>query len=124
MAHLLVVDDEADIRHLYQAELEDDGHSVVTCGDHSAALEQLRHQAFDLVVLDVQLAETSGLDLLQQITREFHSTPVILCTAYSSYQDDFASWLADAYVVKSSDLEILKREVRRVLSHHNDQETR
>jgi DNA-binding NtrC family response regulator len=116
MAHLLVVDDEGDIRHLFAAELEDDGHSVVTCGNRSDALEQLRRQSFDLIILDIQLNQESGLELLQQIARERQDTPVILCTAYSSYKDDFSSWLADAYVVKSSNLDELKNEVRRILA--------
>ena len=104
MAHLLVIDDEGDIRHLYAAELEDEGHSVVTCGNRAAALEQLQHQLFDLIILDIQLDQESGLELLQQIAREQKDTPVILCTAYSCYKDDFSSWLADAYVVKSYNL--------------------
>lgn len=116
MAHLLVVDDEGDIRHLYAAELEEEGHTVVTCGNSKAAMEQLRHQLFDLVILDVQLDQESGLELLQQIAREQEHTPVILCTAYSSYKDDFSSWLADSYVVKSSNLDELKNEVRRILA--------
>lgn len=116
MAHLLVIDDEGDIRHLYTAELEDEGHSVVTCGNRSDALEQLRRQDFDLIILDIQLEQESGLELLQQIAHEKEKTPVILCTAYSSYKEDFSSWLADAYVVKSSNLDELKNEVRRLLA--------
>jgi DNA-binding response OmpR family regulator len=116
MAHLLVVDDEGDIRHLYAAELEDEGHTVVTCGNSVDALAQMQHQIFDLVILDIQLDKESGLELLQQIARERQDTPVILCTAYSSYKDDFSSWLADAYVVKSSNLDELKNEVQRILS--------
>lgn len=116
MANLLVVDDEGDIRRLYAAELEDDGHRVVTCGSSREAMEQLRQQAFDLVVLDIQLDQESGLELLQQIAEEQEDIAVILCTAYSSYKEDFSSWLADAYVVKSSNLDELKREVRRILA--------
>lgn len=116
MAHLLVVDDEGDIRHLYAAELEDEGHTVVTCGNSADALAQMQHQVFDLVILDIQLDKESGLELLQKIARERQDTPVILCTAYSSYKDDFSSWLADAYVVKSSNLDELKNEVQRILS--------
>ena len=116
MAHLLVVDDEGDIRHLYAAELEDDGHTVVACGNRNDAMEQLRHQTFDLIILDIQLDRESGLELLQQIARERESVPVILCTAFSCYKDDFSSWLADAYVVKSSNLDELKTEVKRVLA--------
>lgn len=116
MAHLLVVDDEGDIRHLYSAELEDEGHSVITCSNCNEAREQLRHQRFDLVILDIQLDQESGLDLLQQIACEQKNIPVILCSAYSCYKDDFSSWRADAYVVKSSNLDELKNEVRRILA--------
>jgi DNA-binding NtrC family response regulator len=118
MANLLVIDDEGFIRHLYAAELEDEGHTVVTCGNSQEALERIRHQAFDLVVLDIQLDQESGLDLLQTIAKEQEDIPVILCTAYSGYKDDFSSWLADAYVVKSSNLDDLKNEVRRILAQH------
>ncbi|MBW2473661.1 MAG: response regulator [Deltaproteobacteria bacterium] len=118
MANLLVIDDEGDIRHLYAAELEDEGHTVFTCGNSQEALERMRHQTFDLVVLDIQLDQESGLDLLQKIAKEQEDIPVILCTAYSCYKDDFSSWLADAYVVKSSNLDDLKKEVRRILAQH------
>jgi DNA-binding NtrC family response regulator len=116
MAHLMVIDDEGAIRHLYAAELEDEGHTVVTCGTRKQALEQLHHQIFDLIILDIQLDQESGLELLQQIAKEREKTPVILCTAYSCYKEEFSSWLADAYVVKSSNLDELKDEVQRLLS--------
>ena len=118
MARLLVIDDEGDIRHLYAAELEDEGYEVCTAGNSSEALDLLRSREFDLVILDIQLDQESGLELLQKITRERGQLPVILCTAFSSYRDDFSSWLADAYVVKSSDLNDLKEQVRHVLTRH------
>lgn len=116
MARLLVVDDEGDIRHLYAAELEDEGYEVATAGNSTDALKLLDQQSFDLVVLDIQLDNENGLELLQAITRKQEDLPVILCTAFSSYRDDFSSWLADAYVVKSSDLNELKQEVKHVLN--------
>jgi DNA-binding response OmpR family regulator len=116
MARVLVIDDERDIRHLYAAELEDEGHQVDTAGSGDEALALLKHRDYDLVVLDIQLEEESGLELLQKIARERGQLPVILCTAFSSYRDDFSSWLADAYVVKSSDLNELKAQVRQILA--------
>ena len=68
------------------------------------------------MVLDIQLDQESGLELLQKIAKEQEKIPVILCSAYSCYKEDFSSWLADAYVVKSSNLDELKEEVRRVLA--------
>jgi DNA-binding response OmpR family regulator len=115
MPRLLVVDDERDIRHLYAAELEEDGYQVDTAGSGAEAAEHLENQAYDLIILDIQMKGESGLQTLQKIVREKSDLPVILCTAFSCYKDDFSSWLADAYVVKSSDLTELKEEVRRLL---------
>jgi len=115
MARLLIVDDERDIRHLYATELEEEGYQVETAASTQEAQEALQRTSFDLLVLDIQMPGESGLNLLQSLVRERAHIPVILCTAFSSYKDDFSSWLADGYVVKSSDLGELKSEVRRVL---------
>jgi DNA-binding NtrC family response regulator len=115
MARLLVIDDEANIRLLYAQELADEGYEVVTAANVSEALNRLDEQTFDLVILDIKLKSESGLDLLQQIVKERHNLPVILCSAFSCYKDDFSAWLADGYVVKSSNIEELKLEVDKVL---------
>jgi DNA-binding response OmpR family regulator len=115
MTRLLVVDDERDIRHLYAAELEDEGYQVETAGNGAEAAQLLQEREFDLVILDIQMKGESGLQVLQKIVRERTDLPVILCTAFSCYKEDFSSWLADAYVVKSSDMGELKSEVRKLL---------
>jgi DNA-binding response OmpR family regulator len=124
MARLLVVDDEKDIRYLYAAELEDEGYQVDTAASGADAAELLQAHTYDLIVLDIQMKGESGLQLLQKIVREKNDLPVILCTAFSCYKDDFSSWLADAYVVKSSDLTELKGEVRRILEKRGKQGSR
>lgn len=116
MAKLLVVDDEGSIRLLYEQELAEAGHDVTTAASAGEAFEKLGQGDFDLVVLDIKLKNESGLDLLQKIVKERHEMPVILSTAFSFYKDDFSAWLADGYVVKSSDLTELKEEITRVLA--------
>ena len=116
MAKLLVVDDEANIRLLYAQELADEGHEVTTAASALEAVEKLEAGECDLVVLDIKLKNESGIDLLQRIVKERHTLPVILCTAFSCYKDDFSAWLADGYVVKSSDLQELKDEIKRVMA--------
>jgi len=115
MAKLLVVDDEANIRLLYAQELSDEGYEVVTAASALDAVDKLQGAPFDLVVLDIKLKNESGIELLQRIVKERHTLPVILCTAFSCYKDDFSAWLADGYVVKSSDMQELKDEIKRVL---------
>ena len=116
MSRLLVVDDEANIRLLYKEELAEEGHVVVTAASISEATERLLEGAFDLAVLDIKLKNESGIELLQQLVKERHDMPVILCSAFSCYKDDFSAWLADGYVVKSGDLTELKHEIARVLA--------
>jgi DNA-binding NtrC family response regulator len=116
MSRLLVVDDEANIRLLYADELQDEGYEVVTAANSAEATEKLLGGAFDLAVLDIKLKNESGIELLQKMVKERHDMPVILCSAFSCYKDDFSAWLADGYVVKSGDLTELKQEIARVLA--------
>jgi DNA-binding response OmpR family regulator len=116
MARLLVVDDEAGIRMLFSQELGDEGYEVETAASAAEAVEKLQQINYDLIILDIKLKNESGLDLLQQIVKERHDLPVILCSAFSCYKDDFSAWLADGYVVKSSDLQELKDEITKVLA--------
>ena len=116
MSRLLVVDDEANIRILYSEELADEGYEVAPPANTAEAIEKLQQTSFDLVVLDIKLKNENGIELLQKLVRERHEMPVILCSAFSCYKDDFSAWLADGYIVKSGDLTELKQEIARVLA--------
>ncbi len=116
MAKILVVDDEVNIRKLYKSELEDEGYDVVTAASGAEALHILRDSAPDLVILDIKLEQENGLDFLRHMMEIRPSLSVILNSGYSTYKDDFSSWLADAYLVKSSDTSELKEKVRELLT--------
>jgi DNA-binding NtrC family response regulator len=115
MAIILVIDDEPNIRLLYNDVLTDGGHQVLVAESGSEGLAALQQQKADLVVLDIRLKSESGLDVLQKIVSQYPGLPVVLCSAYVSFQDDYTSWLAERYVVKSSDPEELLQEVNQVL---------
>ncbi|MBI1922140.1 MAG: response regulator [Geobacter sp.] len=121
MARILIIDDEASIRLLYSQELSEEGHEVAEAANAAEAAEKLAGGTFDLVVLDVKLKNESGLDLLQKIVKERHNIPVIICSAFSCYKDDFSAWLADGYVVKSGDMTELKEEIKRILEKRKGQ---
>jgi len=109
---ILVVDDEKHIRMLYQEELESEGYEVVTSNGEEPILPLMERVAPDVVVLDIKLGSNkSGLDLLQEIRGKDQAIPVILSTAYDSFQHDLKSIAADYYVVKSVDLGELKAKV-------------
>ena len=96
MTKLLVVDDEKNIRRLYETELTRDGYDVTTAESAEEALEALEKSEPDLVVLDIRLEGMDGIDCLRSIMETRRDLPVILNSAYSTYKQDFASWMADA----------------------------
>ena len=67
MNHILVVDDEPDIRRTLEAILVDEGYAVTTAGTASEALDLIRDAIFDAVLLDIWLPDRDGLDALQEI---------------------------------------------------------
>ena len=115
MAKLLVVDDDKNLRLLYEQELADEGHQVFLVGSGPEALEYLKGNRPDLIVLDISMPGMDGIEALGKILAKDKSMPVILNTAYSTYKDNFMTWSADAYVVKSGDLTELKGKIKEVL---------
>jgi len=115
MDRILIVDDDKNVRLVYNEVLSDVGYEVLEAENGKETFDILDQELIDLVVLDIKLRAESGLDVLQKITKKFPKLPVILCSAYASYQDDYTSWLAESYVIKSTDPEELLREVEKVL---------
>lgn len=83
---VLVVDDEADIRDLVSGVLEDEGYSVRTAADSTAALEAIRDRRPSLLLLDVWLqgSRLDGLQLLQEVKRVDPSLPVLIISGHGN----------------------------------------
>ncbi|WP_333654558.1 response regulator [Dissulfurispira sp.] len=111
---ILVVDDEKNILKLYQAELEDEGYTVVTANSGREAMDIFESENPDLVTLDVLMPDIDGIQVLRQMKEKKPDIPIIMLTAYD-YRDDFSVWVSDAYVVKSSDLSNLKATIRQII---------
>src|SRR4029453_13240826 len=116
MSKILVIEDEKNLRQLYKQDLELDGHTVVTAKSAEEGLRKGETEAPDLVVLDIRMPGMDGLEAMGRILDQHPTIPVLLNSAYSSYQDSFLSWGGDAYVIKSSDTGDLRREVEQLLS--------
>lgn len=115
MAKILIVDDEKHIRTLYSDELKEEGYEVTTAPDGSDIYNLIENEKPDVILLDIKLADSNGLDVLQQIRNKYYNLPVILCSAYGSFKVDIKAIAADAYVVKSADLSELKKKIAQVL---------
>ncbi len=106
------MDDEKHIRLLYRNEFEAAGYNVATSDGLEDIIKVMERERPNVLILDINLgASRSGLDLLQDVRDKDPSIPVILSTAYDSFQHDVKSTAADYYVVKSVDLDELKGKV-------------
>ena len=113
---ILLVEDDQNQRDLYEEELIEEGYRVVTACDGRAALKAVTDESPDLVIMDINMPVMDGLDSLSLMMEHSSHIPVIINSAYASYQDSFSSWSADAYIVKSSDLSELKQTVKKLLT--------
>ena len=115
MKKIMVVDDEENIRFLYKEELMDEGYEVVLAASGEEALDLLGEGKPDLITLDIKMPGMDGIETLRKIKEIDKELPVVLCTAYGQYKQDFSSWASDAYVVKSADLAELKSVIKDIM---------
>ena len=116
MVRLLIVDDDRNLRTLYEQELTDEGYEVTATGSGKDALRLARELRPDLIVLDIAMPGMDGIEVLEKILSIDRAIPVVLNSAYSNYKDNFMTWSANAYVVKSGDLTELLQTIRRLLA--------
>ncbi len=81
---VLIIDDEKIIRDATRIMVQDAGHQGESVGNAAAAMEQLRQTPFDLVLLDVQLGQTNGLDVLRDVLLLRPGVPVLMFTAQAA----------------------------------------
>jgi DNA-binding NtrC family response regulator len=112
---VLVVDDEEGIRLLYKEELEEEGCEVTLAASGEEAIEKLESDSIDLVLLDIKMPGMDGVEVLRKVKEKWKDLPVILCTAYPHYKNEFGTWASEAYIVKSSDLRELIDTIKNIL---------
>lgn len=134
---VLVVDDDADIREVLQEVLTGAGYRVETACDGAQGLEKLLALAPEVALVDVQMPELSGTELLERLSREQVPTRVVMMTAFASRATEANALEHDAhaFLSKPFDLEVvlaavssasrvarLERENRRVLAAQRERE--
>jgi DNA-binding response OmpR family regulator len=116
MTTILLVENDKNQSLLYEQELRFEGYEILTAADGEEALEKVQEQTVDIIIMDIGMPKMDGLETLGRIVSKHKEIPIIIYTAYSSYKDNFMSWLADAYIIKSSDLTELKDKIICLLS--------
>src|SRR5690348_464976 len=114
---ILIIDDEADVLASLDELMRTEGYQTATASTAAAGLEQLEKAPFDLVLLDISLPDSNGIDVLRTIKRDSPELPVIMITAYDSSQVAFKASRegAESYVTKPWDNDKLLLEIRNLL---------
>ncbi len=115
MSKILIVEDQPNLRLLYRLELENMGYEVECIDDGRQARAVIHEFRPDLIILDINMPQGDGLELLEWVITGHIGIPVIIYTAYSHYKDELICLGADAYLIKSSDLNELKNEIVKLL---------
>ncbi|GAB63244.1 MAG: response regulator [Candidatus Jettenia sp.] len=115
MKTILIVDDDKNQLLLYEQELSLEGYHVVTAMDGLEAVKKVKEQTPDLIIMDLFIPNMNGIEAMSSILSQRRKIPIIINTAYSGYKDNFMSWLANAYIIKSSNLNELKDTIKKLI---------
>lgn len=123
MKKILCVDDDLSLLHLYQEELSEAGYKIILAEDGKQAMEKFKEEKPQAVVMDICMPMMDGIETLNALLGYDRQVPIILNTAFPQYRDNFMTWGAEAYVIKSSDLTELKQKIREVLDKRKKRRT-
>jgi len=117
MAHILVIDDERSICELLEITFRKEGHRVEVAASGEAARRKMESQIFDIVISDIRLPDTTGMELLRFCKEISPSSFFLLITGVPTIDTAIAAINtgADRYVIKDHDLvDQLRRAVQQV----------
>jgi len=116
---VLVVDDDNAHRTMLYTLISGWGYEVTEADDGATAIEKVKEQSYDLVLMDVRMVKISGLEALEQIKSFNPAIPVIIMTAYSSVDTavDALKQGAHDYLTKPLDFDKLKITIARSMEH-------
>lgn len=115
--YILVVDDSANTREVLQRNLEGEGYRVLSSPDVAGAVEVLDSTRVDLVITDLKMPKSSGLDLIHHVRENFKDSEIMMITGYPSIEGAVKAVKtgAEEYLAKPFTDEELVSAVRRVL---------
>lgn len=115
---ILIVDDEVNLRKLLSVVLEKENYQVFLAEDGEQALNIIKQQPLDLVLMDIRMPKINGLEALKEIKTIDEKIPVILMTAYAGVATAVEALKLGAfdYIVKPFDLNDLRSLIRKTLA--------
>ena len=122
---ILLVDDDVDLREaLSELLIMTDGFDVFEGGDGAEALEKIKHQAYDMVVLDVGLPDIDGRELCRLVRKQGVKCPILMLTGHDTDSDTILGLNAGAndYITKPFKFPVLLARIRAQLRQHEQSE--
>ena len=119
MARILVIDDEPDVVRLVQKALTARGHMVQIARDGVSALERVRHEAPEVILLDSELPKIDGAEVCRRLKLDASTAGIPIVMMTSSYIDIYDVGVEggpDAFVVRPFVREVLAHVVERALA--------
>jgi two-component system response regulator HydG len=119
LIQILVVDDDPGHLTALKTIIKSWGYSVFLADDGIQAVENVKERPFDLILMDVRMAQMSGIEALKKIKDYNPAIPILIMTAYSSVDSAVEALKAGAYdyLTKPLDFEVLKLTIERALEH-------
>ena len=113
--HVLVVDDDENIRFMVRTALENKGYRVDEAEDGERALENLAEQTYDLLISDIQMPGMNGVELLKRVKQQFPHIGIVLMTAFNESYDFKEALLdgAEEFIEKPFDVDELYNMVEK-----------
>jgi two-component system response regulator HydG len=116
---ILVADDDLAHRTMLRTLLSGWGYAITEADDGSSATEAVRHQPFDLILMDIRMIRVSGLEALTEIKAYNPAIPVVIMTAYASVETAVLALKKGAYdyLTKPLDFDELRLTLERAMDH-------
>ncbi|MDM8535312.1 sigma-54 dependent transcriptional regulator [Desulfobacterales bacterium HSG17] len=117
--NVLVVDDDDAHRIMLKTLVGGWGYTIVEANDGSIAVNKVKEQVFDLVLMDIRMVQMSGLEALAEMKNHNPSVPVVIMTAFSSVETAIEALKNGAhdYLIKPLDFEKLRLTIERAVEH-------
>lgn len=115
--NILIVEDDKTVQELYKIALIKDKYNIILAKNVKEAKEFLYKQTIDLIITDIKMPGEHGLILIEDIRKQNKDVPIIICSAYPHFKEDFIVVNSNVthYFVKPFDIKELVGKIEEIL---------
>jgi len=119
--HILIVDDEAVMRDSLAAWLREDGYEVEAVEGGAQALERVKRERWDVLLVDLKMPGMDGIEVLEKVKESHEGIPIIIMTAYATVDSAVEAMKKGAYdyIVKPFNPEEIGLAIRKIIAYQN-----